>query len=362
MLATSFFLISACALGSRLFGGAKGDSSFASLLDAGGHGRVYLRDAVDGAAAGPLSLVWTRAGDPDSLDLRGVRRRMVCWLDLVRSAELRCPWERAAFALLVFCVIAQWFVAVKPETSTDGLAMHLAIPLDIAANHRLTFEPSRFLWSVMPMGADLAYSIVALLGGEYAARLLNFAMLLAILALIYEAARQWVTPAGLSAGCIICGDARSATGDRIAVRRELCGGMVLGLLTATWQFGRTGERRYLFLAAAMAGAAITAKIGSVAFVLLVLPFLAAEVVRHRRILGRRAWAAAAFAAVLLLAMAAPTYAIAYAKTGNPIFPFNNLKIHSPLLDPTVDVNDGRFHIPLDHTHSLYAHVPQQRRL
>ena len=52
-------------------------------------------------------------------------------------------------------------------------------------------------------------------------------------------------------------------------------------------------------------------------------------------------------------MALPTYAIAYAKTGNPIFPFNNLKIHSPLLDPTVDVNDGRFHIPLDHT-TLYT--------
>ena len=129
--------------------------------------------------------------------------------------------------------------------------------------------------------------------------------------------------------------------------------LVLGLLTATWQFGRTGERRYLFLAAAISGAAITAKIGSFAFVLLVLPFLAAEIVTHRKILGRRAWAAAAFAAVLLLAMAAPTYAIAYAKTGNPIFPFNNLKIHSPLLDPTVDVNDGRFHIPLDHT-TLYT--------
>ena len=41
----------------------------------------------------------------------------------------------------------------------------------------------------MPMGADWGHSIVALLGGEYAARLLNFAMLLAILTLIYEAAR-----------------------------------------------------------------------------------------------------------------------------------------------------------------------------
>ena len=68
-------------------------------------------------------------------------------------------------------------MALKPEIGTDGLAMHLAIPMNIAANHRMTFEPARFLWAVMPMGADWAYSIVYLLGGEYAAHLLNFAML-----------------------------------------------------------------------------------------------------------------------------------------------------------------------------------------
>ena len=67
---------------------------------------------------------------------------------------------------VVFVLLAQWFVALKPETGTDGLAMHLAIPLDILNHHRMTFEPSRFLWAVMPMGADWAYSIAALLDSK----------------------------------------------------------------------------------------------------------------------------------------------------------------------------------------------------
>ena len=218
--------------------------------------RIGFRNAVDRAAAGPLSdYLEGAAGGPDPLGPAGraAADRRTGW-DLVRNAELRCPWERATFALLVFFVIAQWFVAVKPETSTDGLAMHLAIPLDIAANHRLTFEPSRFLWSVMPMGADWGYSIVALLGGEYAARLLNFAMLLAILALIYEAARQWVSPAVsflLAASFAATPVVQLVTGSLFV--ENYVAALVLGILTATWQFGRTGERRYLFLAAAMSG-------------------------------------------------------------------------------------------------------------
>jgi hypothetical protein len=58
-----------------------------------------------------------------------------------------------------------------------------------------TYQPSRILWSVMPMGADWCYTMVYLLGGEYAARLLNFAMLLLVEALLYRAVRRWVSPA-----------------------------------------------------------------------------------------------------------------------------------------------------------------------
>ena len=231
VLATSFFLISACALGSKLFGRAKDDSIASHLCSTLAGTGVFVFVMLLTARL-PVHYPWTWTAllaIPILWDLQGVRRRMVYWLDLVRNAELRCPWERATFALLVFFVIAQWFVAVKPETSTDGLAMHLAIPLDIAANHRLTFEPSRFLWSVMPMGADWGYSIVALLGRRVCG---------AASELCYAAGDSGIDLRGgaavghpgrqLSAGGIICGDAHRAAGDRVAVRRELCRGAGAG--------------------------------------------------------------------------------------------------------------------------------------
>ena len=44
--------------------------------------------------------------------------------------------------------------------------------------------------------------------------------------------------------------------------------------------------------------------------------------------------------------AAPPYAIAWVKTGNPIFPFRNDKFHSRQLDPKAEYRDNRFHEPL----------------
>jgi len=52
------------------------------------------------------------------------------------------------------------------------------------------------------------------------------------------------------------------------------------------------------------------------------------------------------AVFLLLASALPPYAIAYAMTGNPLFPFLNPRIPSPLLDRTAVIQDYRFLQPL----------------
>ncbi len=354
--ASAFFLISACALGSRLFGRTKQDGVTSHLCATVTGTAVYIC-LMTLTARTPVHYPWTWGAllaVPIVADWRGVFRRLAFWTRAVFAAELRGGWTRLAFATLVFLLIAQWFVALKPETSADGLAMHLAIPANIAEHHRLTFEPAVFLWSVMPMGADWAYFIVYLLGGEYAARILNFAMLLIVVGLLYEAARRFVSPAMaylLAASFAAMPVAQLVTGSMFV--ENFVAALTLGLLTTIWEFGRTGERRYLWMATIVAGAAVTTKLGSIAIVLLALPFLIAEVARRWRDLGRRPAAVCTAAAVLLIATAAPTYVIAYSKTGNPIFPFNNTKIHSPLLDPTVDLNDGRFHIPLDHS-TLYT--------
>jgi hypothetical protein len=85
--------------------------------------------------------------------------------------------EFAALAALIFALALQWLVALKPEVGADALAMHLAAPAQVAYLHRWPFDVTQFIWALMPMGGDWVYTAVYLLGGEFAARLLNFALL-----------------------------------------------------------------------------------------------------------------------------------------------------------------------------------------
>ncbi len=351
--AAGFFLISSCALGSMLLGRTKTESVAvdicALLLGSGVY--VFLMTFMARLTVN-YPLVWgILLAIPVAADIRGVWRRLAGWTRRIGSVELRSPWERISFALLTFILGAQWFVAMLPEISADGLAMHLAIPMNIAANHRMTFEPSRYLWSVMPMGADWLYTIGFLLGGEYAARILNFAMLLTIAALLYRGARRWVTPAAaflLTASLAATPVVQFVTG-ALFVENYLVA-LVLGMVTGVWLFGETGERRFLYLAMAAGGTAMATKYGALVFILLALPFAAMEIARHQKALGprlaARPVAVFALALILLLAISLPTYAIAYEMTGNPIFPFLNPKIHSPLLNPSVLIADARFRIPV----------------
>jgi hypothetical protein len=350
LLSAGFFLISSCALGSILLGRSKTGSVTiqlcATLLGSGVY--VFLMTLM---ARLPVnySLVWgILLAIPVAADFPGVWRRLTGWASRIGSVELRSPWERVSFGLLVFILVAQWFAALLPETSGDGLAMHLAIPMNIAANHRMTFEPSRYLWSVMPMGADWLYSIVFLLGGEYAARILNFAMFLVTVALLYRGTRRWVTPAAgflLAASFAATPVVQFVTGALFV--ENFLAALVLGLLTALWHFGETGDRRFLYLATVLGGAAMSTKYGALVFLVLALPFFIAEIARHWKSLGPRPAAVCALALLLLLTTSLPTYAIAYEKTGNPIFPFLNPQIHSPLLNPSALIQDARFRIPVD---------------
>ena len=231
---------------------------------------------------------------------------------------------------------------LKPEASADGLAMHLAIPANIAANHMLTFDPARYLWAVMPMGADFTYAIVYLLGGEMAARLLNFAILLVLLGLLHAAVRRWVSPG--VAWLLVTLFATTpmvqlVTGSLFV--ENLLAAFLLGMMTALWRFGESGERRSLYLAAALGGTAMATKFGAIVILAPALVCAAAEVWRHRKQTGAR-WA---LAAGLLLLAAAPPYAIAWIKTGNPVFPFANDSFHSRQLDPKAG-SDERFPNPL----------------
>ena len=233
-----------------------------------------------------------------------------------------------AVALLVFILLIHWLLVLKPEAGADGMAAHLAVATNIAAHHAYTVDPARLVWAVMPMGADWTYSIVYLLGGEFAARLLNFGWFLMLLALLYGVARRWLAQAPsllLVAVFAATPLAQLVTGELFVENFQavLLFGMVVALVS----------EQPLWVAAALGGTALATKVGSMAFVAVALPF---ALQRPRRVA----------AALVFLAAAAPTYLIAWRITGNPLYPYFNQKFHSPLLPVAADVTEYRFHEPL----------------
>jgi len=238
--------------------------------------------------------------------------------------------EFAALAALIFALALQWLVALKPEVGADALAMHLAAPAQVAFLHKWPFDITQFIWALMPMGGDWAYTAVYLLGGEFAARLLNFALLVLLSILLYETVRQWL---GVTASLLMTALFASTplvqleTGSLFIENYLAC--MVFGAVTNV-------ARNRPYHAAIFCGAALAAKFGAVAFV---LPIMIVALLRgpwKQRL---------AFAGLVILFGVSP-YAEAYARTKNPIFPFLNTKFHSPLYDTTTDLRNQRYLTPL----------------
>lgn len=344
LAAAGFFLLSCWSLGTKLVRDAGAACSI--LLGAS----VYLF-AMTWAARLPIHypLLWGAAlSIPLLLDPRAAWKALVALVRRIRCVSLETAGERAAFALLVFVVGMHWLVTLKPETGADALGMHLAIPVNMAAHHRMTFEPGRFLWSVMPMGADWTFSITYLLGGEAAPRLFNFAMLLVLLALAYELVRRWVRPA--TAFLLLASFAASplvqlVTGSLFV--ENLLAALILGFVAALWRFADTGESRFFVAAAVLGGSALAVKLAAIALLAAALPFVIAEAWRRRLRL-----ATAVAAALLFVTAAAPAYAIAWYQTGDPLFPFLNQRFPTPLLDRSVVLRDFRFREPLT-LHTLF---------
>ena len=112
-------------------------------------------------------------------------------------------------AAALFPLLCAWLAALKPEVSSDGLAMHMVIPARMAEAHHWAFSVQEFIWAVMPMGGDWAYTLAWMLGGEAAARLLNCAILALIAWTLYE--RLHARVPGWMCGALVGGFLSSLT-------------------------------------------------------------------------------------------------------------------------------------------------------
>lgn len=241
-------------------------------------------------------------------------------------------WTSPAMAVLLFVLLMHWLIALKPEVSSDGLGMHLAIPTIIAYDARWAFDFREHTWALMPMGGDFAFTAAYLLGGEAAARLFNFALLVAITAMIYQSSRRWLTPSpALLVAALFASTpmVQLVTGSLMV--ENVWAAMILGAALSLWR----GE---LLWAGVLFGAALSSKVGALAFV---APAIVAGL-NH----VRKQWRLAGAAALLFIVFGAPPYLNAWRQTGNPIYPFLNNVFKSPYFDTgPASAQDIRFRKP-----------------
>jgi hypothetical protein len=268
------------------------------------------------------------------------RRRLATYARGLRF-DIGSRAEAAAMAVLLFVLLAHWLVALKPDVSADGLSMHLAAPMAVAHQARWPFDFQLYTWAVIPMGGDWAFTGAYLLGGEAAARLLNFALLAVIAAMLRQASLRWLSPAGASLAAALFLSTplvQLVTGSLFV--ENVWAAIVLGAILELGRYLETGEVDALFLTGLLLGSALSVKLQAAVFVALpaVVALLAAAKRRQAR---QTAWAA-----LLLLALATPPYLNAWSKTGNPIYPFANSFFRSPYFDAASSLVDPRFRAPL----------------
>jgi len=256
------------------------------------------------------------------------------------QAEDAEPNGRWAMAALGFVLLMHLAVVLGPEVRADGLAMHLAIPASIHAHHQWTFDVRETAWAVFPMAGDWGFTAAYMLGGEAAARLFNFGMLLSAAFMVFRLSRRLlpVVPALLTTALFASSPMVQLVTGSLFIE-NFWAAMLMGAVTAMVRYEERGERCDAIVTGVLLGTALATKYGTLAYLAPALILLGLELRRRR--------ALRLFAAIiaLILLFGAPPYLGALVRTGNPVFPFFNHIFKSPYFQSGAPFVDARFPTP-----------------
>ncbi len=298
------------------------------------------------AAALILPLLFWRRTAVEALRRAG---RMLVQRDPVMSAS-----ERGWTALLMTMVVLHLFIVAKPETGYDAVAMHLQIPMLMAHAHRWSFDVTRYLWADMPLGADWAYTAAYFVGGESAARLLNFSFAGIACYLLFELIRLYARrDVALASVCLLASSPLAFLETSTLYVENLWLAFLLGTLLLGLSFLGTRSHRTLIALAFLAAGAMQCKVIGIIWLAPLLIYTGYRVWRqpNRRVFA--GWEIALLA--LAVAIAVSPYANAWLRTGNPVFPFMNALFRSPMYFTDASFNNPLYNAPL-RPWSLYEMV------
>jgi 4-amino-4-deoxy-L-arabinose transferase-like glycosyltransferase len=273
------------------------------------------------------------------------------WHALARPETAPSENEIAWLTLLCVIVVMHLFVVAKPDVGHDANAMHLQFARLLADRHQWKFDVLRHAWAVMPLGADFGYAAAFFLGGEYAARLLNFAFGLLACRVVYELVTKYAhRETALASVCLVASMPLAFLETGTLFVDNLWTAFLLAALLAAVNYARTQSSSDLAACALLAAGAMQTKAVAIVWIaplILALFFVMARNAGQRAI-GRSAWTLIGLA----LLLAAWPYANAWIRTGSPVFPFMNAIFRSPLFDTTASLVNPRYQTTLEPS-SLY---------
>lgn len=273
-----------------------------------------------------------------------LRARLRAGIDgLVRMVPTDTVPSRPFLAgLIVSATILSLHLAMValPERYYDAMTSHLYIPTYMSAHRAWSYDASTYAFAYMPAGADFLYAHMFLLGGETAARLLNFtaflftciATLLIAMRATSRAAAAWAVVLLVSIPLTLI---ESAT---LFVENTVSLFIIVAVLVLIQGRSKFSLAHYCAVILLLAGASVVKLHGVIAAApigLLALAFCLSRSLSLQRMAMISAITVAGAAA------AAWPYAYAWVKTGNPVLPLFNQIFKSPYFPP-VELLDSRW--------------------
>src|SRR5437867_1642671 len=248
----------------------------------------------------------------------------------VRDRTLRVPpWNNFGnvtreaallIALIAMTALLNLTWAVAPEIQYDSLNYHLAIPKIYLQAGRLV--DVRFMHAYLARLVESDFTAGLAIGGQTAVKLIVFALgLFAATATYALGAALFGSRAAMWAAAFFYTtplvDWLTGTAYIDHIIALFCAAGFLAFV----KWVETGQSGWFYAASIIAGMATGSKLNAGLPFMFVLPLMAIGL--------RRQWRAIAAGALLFLLIAVPYYAITWAYTGNPVFPFYNGIFKSP---------------------------------
>lgn len=285
---------------------------------------------------GPLAFAWR-----DVRDSFTRLRLSVC------APTTRTWTERAWLALAFMVYVLHLFMVARPEVGYDANTMHLQVARLMAEEHRFRFDVTRYLWALMPLGADWAYAVAYVLAGETAARAANLAFGVVTCTLAYQLVIRHARRELALVSVVLLASTPLAFAETSSLYVEnLWTAFLVAALLVALEFHarRIGSRAALPVLALLAAGAMQCKVIGVLWLAPLLAFAAWTAWRAAppRLPDVRGATVMALAGVLGLW----PYANAWLRSGNPVFPFMNALFRSPFADTTTSFDNPLYRAPL----------------